>query len=367
MGFFGKQLIDVIEWLDPTSDTMVYRYPRGDNEIKNGAKLVVRESQAAAFVAGGKLADVFNPGTYTLTTPNLPILSDLLGFKYGFQSPFKAEVYFVSTRAFTDRKWGTKNPIMLRDNDFGIVRLRAFGTFAVRISDPAAFLKQIAGTNGQFSLEQLDDQLRDMVTARFTDALGSSKIPALDLAGNYEQLGRYMCPKIEADFAPFGLSIVNFYVENISLPPEVEAAIDKRSSMGAIGNLGAYTQYQAANAIPEAAANSGGLAGAGASLAMGVAVGNAMSQGLSGQQTVGPAGPPPLPKKASYIVALNGQQAGPFELAALSDKAKAGAITRETLVWTNGMSNWLAAGDVAELAPLFADAPPPLPPGAARG
>ena len=362
MGFFHNQLIDVIEWLDETRDTMVWRFPRADNEIKNGAKLVVRESQAAAFVAGGKIADVYNPGTYTLTTPNMPILSDLMGWKYGFQSPFKAEAYFVSTRTFTDRKWGTKNPIMLRDNDFGIVRLRAFGTFAIRITNPANFLRQIAGTNAQFSLEELDSQLRDMTTARFSDALGASKIPALDLAGNYEQLGRYMLPKIEADFEPFGLQLANFYVENISLPPEVEAAIDKRSSMGAIGNLQAYTQYQTANAIPEAAANPGGLAGAGASMAMGVAMGNAMSQGLQDHQTVGAAGPPPLPKKASYYAALNNQQAGPFDLDALRDKLTAGAITRDTPVWTTGMAQWTAAGNVAELAALFADAPPPLPP-----
>ncbi|HZL35153.1 MAG TPA: SPFH domain-containing protein [Tepidisphaeraceae bacterium] len=363
MGFFHNQLIDIIEWLDETRDTMAWRFPRGDNEIKNGAKLVVRESQAAAFVAGGRLGDVFNPGTYTLSTPNMPILSDIMGWKYGFQSPFKSEVYFISTRTFTDRKWGTKNPIMLRDSDFGIVRLRAFGTFAVKISDSANFLRQIAGTNSQFSLEELDSQLRDMVTARFSDALGASKIPALDLAGNYEQLGRYMLPKIEADFAPFGIQIANFYVENISLPPEVEAAIDKRSSMGAIGNLQAYTQYQTANAIPEAAANPGGLAAAGAGLGIGMAMGSAVSQGMQGQQTVGPAGPPALPKKTSYFAAVNGQQAGPFDAGALHDKVVSGTITRETLVWTNGMPQWTAAASVAELASLFQDAPPPLPPG----
>jgi len=362
MGFFSNQLIDIIEWLDNTTDTMAWRFPRGDNEIKNGAKLIVRESQVAAFISGGKLGDVFQPGTYTLSTPNMPILSDIMGWKFGFVSPFKAEVYFVSTRTFTDRKWGTKNPIMLRDADFGIVRLRAFGTFAVKISNPGNFIKQISGTNGQFSLEQLDDQLRDMVSARFADALGASKIAALDLAGNYEQIGRYICPKIEADFEPFGIQIVNFLVENISLPPEVEAAIDKRSSMGAIGNLGAYTQYQAANAIPIAAANSGGMAGAGAGMAMGVAMGNSVAQSLQAQQTVGPAGPPPLPKKASYYVSLNGQQAGPFEVGSLHDKVTAGAITRDTLVWTTGMPQWVAANNIAELAVLFQDVPPPLPP-----
>jgi membrane protease subunit (stomatin/prohibitin family) len=362
MGFFKNQLIDIIEWLDPSTDTMAWRFPRGDNEIKNGAQLIVRESQVAAFIAGGKLADVYQPGTYTLSTPNMPILSDLMGWKYGFVSPFKAEVYFISTKTFTDRKWGTKNPIMLRDADFGIVRLRAFGTFAIRITNASNFLRQISGSNTQFSLEELDGQLRDMVSARFADALGQSKIAALDLAGNYEQISRYICPKIDADMEPFGLQIANFFVENVSLPPEVEAAIDKRSSMGAIGNLGAYTQYQAANSLPAAAANSGGLAGAGAGIAAGMAMGNMMQQGLTGQQTVGPAGPPPLPKKASYYIAVNGQQSGPFELSILQDKATAGAFTRDTMVWTTGMPGWIPASNIAELASLFQEVPPPLPP-----
>lgn len=365
MGFWDKvahhQLIDIIEWLDNTPDTMVWRFPRYENEIKNGAKLIVRESQAAAMVNEGRLADVFQPGTYSLATRNLPVLSDLMGWKYGFESPFKAEVYFVSTRTFTDRKWGTKNPIMLRDADFGIVRLRAFGTFAIKVSDPATFLRQIAGTSPRFTLEALDEQLREMVGARFADALGASKIAALDLAGNYEQLGRFLCSRIESDFAPFGLQIVNFFVENISLPPEVEAAIDKRSSMGAIGNMAAYTQYQTANAIPEAAANPGGLAGTAASLAMGLSMGGAVQQGLKDQQTVPPAGPPPLPKKSSYYIAANGQQAGPFDLSLLPDKITAGSLTRDTLVWTTGLSSWTAAGLVPELAGLFKDVPPPMP------
>src|SRR5437868_13260190 len=170
MGIFDKvvrhQLIDIIEWLDDTRDTMVWRFPRYENEIKNGAKLIVRESQVAAFVAAGKLADVFQPGTYTLTTPNLPVLSDLMGWKYGFESPFKAEVYFVSTRAFADRKWGTKNPIMLRDPEFGMVRLRAFGSFAIKVGDVAAFLRNIVGTDSRFTVDEIGEQLRDLLVAR---------------------------------------------------------------------------------------------------------------------------------------------------------------------------------------------------------
>src|SRR5213082_841880 len=191
----SAQFIEVIEWLDDSSDTMLYRFPVRDQEIKNGAQLIVRESQAAVFVHEGQIADVFGPGRYSVEGGNTPILSKLGAWKYGFNSPMKSEVYFVNTKQFTDMKWGTKNPIMLRDSDFGIVRLRAFGTFAIRIANPANFLRQVAGTSGQFSLENLDTQLRDIVTSRFADALGSSKIAALDLAGNYEQLGRYVSPK----------------------------------------------------------------------------------------------------------------------------------------------------------------------------
>jgi membrane protease subunit (stomatin/prohibitin family) len=355
------QLIDVIEWNDDTRDTMVWRFPRRDNEIKNGARLIVRESQVAAFVNEGQLADVFQPGTYTLHTENLPILSKLKAWKYGFNSPFKAEVYYVSTRVFTDRKFGTKNPIMLRDSEFGMVRLRAFGNFSIRITDAGTFVKQIAGTGGRFTLEDLDNQLRDMVSSRFADALGQSKIPALDLAGNYDQLGQYITARIQTDFQPFGLSLVNLFVENISLPPEVEAAMDKRTSMGVIGNLQAYTQYQTAEAIPEAARASGGLAGSAAGMVMGVNMANQVAGGMNANQQVQPPGPPALPKAASYYVSLSGQQAGPFEESALRDKVTAGQVTRETLVWKQGMPQWTAAGQVADLRNLFESVPPPLP------
>src|ERR1700722_16734481 len=212
MGLFDKirhELIDIIDWTDDTSDTLVWRFPRYENEIKYGAKLIVRESQSAAFINEGKLADVFQPGTYTLQTQNLPILSTLKGWKYGFESPFKAEVYFVSTRTMTDRKWGTKNPILLRDAEFGMVRLRAFGTYALRVSDPAAFLRQVAGTQATFTVEQIEDQLRDLVVARFADALGSAKVAAIDLAGNYDRVGRLIAAQIQPDFTTFGLQIAN--------------------------------------------------------------------------------------------------------------------------------------------------------------
>ncbi len=362
------QLIDIIEWNDDTKDTMVWRFPRRENEIKNGAKLIVRESQMAAFVNEGQLADVFHPGTITLQTQNMPILANLKGWKYGFSSPFKAEVYFVSTRVFSDRKFGTKNPIMLRDAEFGMVRLRAFGNYSIRISDAATFVKQIAGTGARFTLEELDEQLRDMVSSRFADALGQSKIPALDLAGNYEQLGQLIATKMASDFQPYGLTLVNLFVENISLPPEVEAAMDKRTSMGVIGNLQAYTQYQTAEAIPDAARNPGGLAGSAAGMAMGINLGNQMAAGMAAgmnpqnqPSSSSAAAPPPLPKAVSFFASLSGQQAGPFEVAALTEKVAAGQVTRDTLVWKQGMAAWTAAGAVPELKSLFDNVPPPLP------
>ena len=359
------QLIDIIEWLDETRDTMVWRFPRRENEIKNGAKLIVRESQVAAFVSQGKLADVYQPGTFTLSTGNMPILSNLMGWKYGFNSPFKAEVYYVSTRTFTDKKWGTKNPIMLRDSEFGMVRLRAFGNFSIRVSDAATFIRQISGTDSRFTSDNIDEQLRDMVSSRFADALGASKIAALDLAGNYEQIGRFVSSRIESDFAAFGLQIVNLIVENISLPPEVEAAMDKRTSMGVIGNMAAFTQFQTANSIPDAAKASGGLAGSAAGMAMGINMGNQISQSMQGSQQpqqVAASGPPPLPKQASYFIALNGTQAGPFDMTVLTDKVTTGQLKRDTLVWTTGMPQWTAAGLVAEMKSLFDNSPPPLPP-----
>jgi membrane protease subunit (stomatin/prohibitin family) len=370
MGIFDKlrgELIDIVEWLDDSRDTMVYRFQRYDNEIKYGAKLVVRESQVAAFVNEGKLADIYAPGTYTLETQNMPILSTLRGWKYGFSSPFKAEVYFVSTRAFTGMKWGTKNPIMLRDPEFGPVRLRAFGAYGLRISDPRTFLQQVVGTDGRFTLSELGDQLRDMLVARFTAVLGQARVPVLDLAGNQSELGRYVIEHIKPDFAQFGLEVVGLVVENISLPPEVEAALDKRTSMGVLGNLDAFTKFQAANAMEAAAKNpgGGGLAGAGMSAAMGFAMAGQMAQTMqagAAATTAGPTAPPPIPTAAQWYLAINNAQTGPFDVAALQKKVASGEFNRETLVWRTGQANWMPAGQVADLANLFASMPPPLPP-----
>lgn len=369
MGLLDKlkgELIDIIEWTDDSNDTMVHRFERYGNEIKYGAKLVVREAQAAVFINEGQLADVFAPGTHTLETQNLPILATLKGWKYGFESPFKAEVYFVSVRQFTDLKWGTKNPIMLRDAEFGPVRLRAFGSYAVRVEDPAKFIREIVGTDGHFTTDEITNQLRNMIVTRFSDLLAESKIPALDLASNYDEFSQYATEKLGPEYGEYGLEITKFLVENISLPPAVEEALDKRSSMGVVGNLGAYTQFQAANAMEDAAQNPGGMAAGGMGMGMGFAMATQVGQTMNHAQEQGVqapgAAPPPIPQRVSFFVAVNGQQAGPFDVATLQNQVAAGQLTRESLVWKQGMQQWTAAGEVPELAGLFQQAPPPIPP-----
>ena len=284
-----NQFIEVIEWLDESKDTLLYRFPVAGQEIKNGAQLIVRESQAAVFVFEGQVADVFTPGRYTIDGGNTPILSKLGAWKYGFNSPMKSEVYFVNTKQFTDMKWGTSNPIMLRDQDFGIVRLRAFGAYSLRVADPGEFIKEIAGTNAHFQTEDIDGQLKRAIVTEFSDAIGEMKIPALDLAAQYKEMGEAIRAKINEDFKGYGLEVTKFYVENISLPPEVEAAMDKRASMGALGDAQKYMQFQAADALRDAAQNEGGGAGLGAGLGAGFAVGGQMANAFGGQQG-GPGG-----------------------------------------------------------------------------
>ncbi len=363
LGKLGGELIDIVEWLEPPDNKlMAYRFQRHNNELKYGAKLTVREGQAAVFVNKGKLADAFGPGMYSLDAPNLPILSTLLGWAYGFQSPYKAEVYFVSTRRWTDEKWGTQNPIMLRDPEFGPVRVRAFGTYAIQVSDPKTFLQQLIGTDAEFESFEITGQLRSMIVSKFTDALGQLKVGVLDLAGNYAKVAAECQAKMSDELAAIGLKLVTFVIENISLPEDVEKALDTRTKMGVLGDMGQYTKFQAANAIGDAAKNPGGMGAIGAQLAAGVAIGGqmagAMAGGLSAQQA-----PPPLPAAAAYYAGIGGRQAGPFDMAALQSQVASGAITRETLVWKSGMAGWVAAGTVGELAGLFAAVPPPLPPG----
>jgi membrane protease subunit (stomatin/prohibitin family) len=287
-----SQLIEIIEWLDDDHQTLVWRFPVRGQEIKNGAKLIVREGQSAVFVNEGKLADVFAPNTYTLTTQNLPILSTLKGWKYGFNSPFKAEVYFVSTTQFNDLKWGTSNPIMLRDPEFGPMRLRAFGIFSIRVADPAKLLREVSGTDASYQIEEILGQLKRNLVSRFTSALGNAHVPALDLAGNYDEISKKVLPAIKSDFSDLGIEVTKFFIENISLPPEVEAALDTRSKMGILGNMQQYAAYQAASAIPDAARTPNSTAGAGMGLAAGMAMGNQLANvfapGMTPQQSYPP-------------------------------------------------------------------------------
>jgi len=362
MGLWDRltgQFIDIIEWLDDHPSTMVYRFPRNDNEIKYGAKLIVREGQIAVFVNEGTLADVFSPGTFELETQNLPILTTLKSWKHGFESPFKAEVYFISTRRFTDLKWGTKNPIMVRDAEFGPVRLRAFGTYEVRVASGPSFLREVVGTKGRFSSGEITDQLRNVIVARFTDLIGERKIPVLDLAGNYDELGNFLQDAISVDFAEYGLDLTRILVENVSLPPEVEKVLDKRTSMGIVGDLGRYTQFQAANAL-EQSAKTGGAASDGLGMGMGFAMANQFAKQMAGGGE--PAGPPPLPAEAQYYVGAGGQRSGPYDLAGILSQIQQGRISDETLMWKTGMAEWLKAGTFAELRNSFLAGPPPLPP-----
>jgi membrane protease subunit (stomatin/prohibitin family) len=366
MGLWDKirgELIDIIEWLDNTHDTLVYRFERYGNEIKYGARLVVREGQVAVFIDRGQLADVFEPGTHTLSTPNVPILSTIQGWKHGFESPFKAEVYFVSTRRFTDQKWGTRNPVMLRDAEFGPVRLRAFGTYTFKVREPDVFLREIVGTEGHFSAAEITTQLRNHVLAAFADVLGESRIPILDLAANYDELSQFLTLKIEPAFAEYGLELSSILVENISLPPVVEKALDERSRMGVLGDLSAYTRLATADAMRGAAENPAGTAAAGMGMGMGFAMGNQMGRAMGGAEAgAAPAAPPPLPRERSFWIAEGGERRGPFSLAEVEARIRSGQVERDCLVWTEGMPQWGAAATVEALAAAFGALPPPLPP-----
>lgn len=273
--FIKSQLIEVIEWLDNSNDTMVYRFPVQNQEIKMGAQLTVRESQMAVFVNEGVIADVFTPGRYTLTTENMPVLTKIKSWKYGFNSPFKAEIYFVNTKQFSNQKWGTSNPIMMRDQDFGVIRLRGYGIYSFKVSNPVIFLKEIFGTNGSFTTDKITEHLKRMIVSGVSDAIAESRIPALDLAMNYDELSLAAKNKFQSKFNEMGFELSSFYIENLSLPEEVEKAMDKRTSIEALGNLNKYTQYQAAEAMRDAAQNEGNPF---ASAGVGFGAGNIMGQ-----------------------------------------------------------------------------------------
>ena len=371
---FGE-FIDIIEWTDDTSDTMIWRFPRYNSEIKNGAQLTVRETQVAVLVNEGQFADVFQPGRHELTTSNMPILTTIRGWKYGFNSPFKVDVYFVNTKQFLNQRWGTANPIMMRDPEFGPIRLRAFGSYNFRVQeDPIPFIKNVAGTSGEFTTEGISEQLRNFVITKFTDYLGESKIAALDLAANMNEFSQELTIGLKDDFAEYGIELTRFLVENISLPEAVEEALDRRTSMGVIGNMTAYTQMQFADSLKDSANNpagGGNLAGD----AMGAGIGLAMAGQMAGQMMNPQAGqfhggqqppqqaaptPPPMPQQTTYHVAVGGVQQGPFPVSQLQQMIQQGQLTRDTMVWTAGMPAWAAANSVQELSQLFGEVPPPL-------
>jgi membrane protease subunit (stomatin/prohibitin family) len=285
--FIKNQFIEVIEWTDQSNEVMVYKFPVANNEIKMGAKLTVRESQVAIFVNEGKIADVFSPGLYELKTENMPIMTSLKSWKYGFNSPFKADVYFVNTKQFTDQKWGTTNPIMMRDAEFGMLRLRAFGIYSFRVSDAEKFMKEIFGTNRSFDTESITGQLKSSLVSGITDILGEAKVPAIDLAQYYDELSERAKEKLQPRFEELGLKLASLFIENISLPEEVEKVLDKRTSMGLLGNMQQYAQYQTAEAIRDSAQNQGsGFAGMGAGMGAGAAIGNMMSNAFNNSAPV---------------------------------------------------------------------------------
>ena len=295
--FIRGQFIEIIEWTDDSRDTLSYRWPDQDKEIKRGAQLIVRESQIAQFVYLGQFGDAYGPGKHSLVTENIPVLTKLKGWKYGFESPFKADVYFVTTRLFTGNKWGTANPVMMRDADFGIVRLRAFGSFDFKIVDAPVFLKEVAGTDHHFRLDEFADTMRSRIVSVFSEALASCGVPALDVASRYTELGDALLPLINPRVVvKYGIEITSFIVENVSVPPEVEAAIDKRSSMGAIGNLNDYVKFQMAESMTTGGAEGGGSpAAAAGQMAMGFGMAQEMMKSMQSQ-------PPPLPVAATVGV-----------------------------------------------------------------
>lgn len=378
VGFFdhlkteaATQFIEIIQWLDQTDDTLVYRFPVYNAEIKMGAQLTVRENQVALFINEGKAADLFTPGLYTLATQTIPILTALRGWKYGFQSPFKADVYFFNMRLYADLKWGTTNPVMMRDRDFGMIRLRAFGTYAMRIKEAKTFFETIVGTRGLTTTADIIGQLRSTILSKLSDAIAEANIPALDLASKYDDLSSTAIAKIGPDFNTYGLELSRFFVENISLPEEVEAAIDQRTKLGVLGDrMQQYTQLQAAEAIPLAASNPGGIAGAGAGLGAGFAIGgvmgSAMGQAFGGPGAAPPMAPPPpgapaMANAARWSLAIDGKTYGPYTDDALRTMVQSGQVAPTTQAWHPGAAGWAPVSEFPELG-LAAPPPPPPPP-----
>lgn len=350
--FIKGELIDIVEWLESSTDAMVWRFDRPNNEIKNGAQLVVRPGQVAVFVDQGTVADVFEPGRHELTTENLPVLSRLRGWKHGFASPFKADVVFVSTRQFVSNKWGTKQPVMTRDPELGPVRLRVFGTYAVRVNDAESFVRELVGANSSFTIGQISEQLRDLVVARFSELLGENTIPVLQLAANYRELGDLVAQRLVPELGKLGVELTKVVVESIALPDEVAATLDQRTRIGLIGgDMGAYAQLLTADAVRDAARNQG-AGGAGAAVGVGLGMAQQLAA-AAGQAARGAGSPPPLPASAGFFIGVDGKAQGPFDAMGLAQRAKDGVLRADSLVWREGMAAWAAAERVPEVAALL--------------
>lgn len=365
----SHEFIDIIEWLDYTDDTLCHRFERYQNEIKNGAQLIVREGQTAVFINEGQLADVFKPGTYTLNTQNLPILATLKGWKYGFNSPFKAEVYFVNTHLFTNEKWGTKNPITLNDDRFGLVEIRAFGTYAFRINDAGKFIVDIVGTDSNFTNFEINEHLKSLIATRFTDTVGEAKLPIELYAANTSELTETCKEVMQPEFESVGILLEKFFIENVSMPEDLKKEIFEYSRIDKL-DLDKLTKFKTAKAIEAAAANEGGTAGAGMGMGMGFVLaqqmGGMMAPQMGGAQSAPlastPMAPPPIPVATQYFYAANGQQAGPVTFEQLSALFANRTVNRDTLVWKQGMSGWLSIKEVEELKVfLGGNTPPPIP------
>ena len=348
MGLFDwlrGQFIDVIEWLDKSNDTIIYRFDRAGNEIKYGAKLIVRESQQAVFVNEGEIADVLGPGIYELETKNLPLLTNLQHWDHGFESPFKAEVYFVNTKRFSDLKWGTKNPIIIKDPMLGPVRVKAFGTYEIRVKDAAKVIKEVAGTDGLFTLDEVDERLSNLIVSKLPEVLAKSGISVIELAKHYRELGERIKDELQPFFNEYGFSLEKLLIENISLPKEVEKAIDEYSSMKVLKDMDQYLKFKSAEGISKGGSGSE-LLGLGA----GLAAANHLFENSS--QT-----PPPIPKEQFYI-ARGDEPMGPFTKEQIKELIIKGDINKDTLVWKEGMKEWKKAGEV--LSEIFKKVPPPL-------
>jgi membrane protease subunit (stomatin/prohibitin family) len=372
VGFFDKlkgEIVDIIEWIDDTNgQTLVWRFPRWQNEIKNGAQLTVRPGQTAVFVDQGRIADIFTEGMHELTTANIPLLSTLKGWKHGFNSPFKSEVYFVSTKVIAGLKWGTPQPLMMRDPDFGVVRVGAFGTYAIRCTDPKALLTQLVGTDGHYDTDELGQVMRSLIQAALAEVIGQAKVAALDLLGNYGKLAGDVQAKVKTQIDDeYGLDLTSVQIVNINVPESVQKAMDQRSSMGALGamslgqtpNMAAYQQFQLANSM-------GNLGGGGAGAGMNMGLGLALAGQMLNQQQSHPAmspPPPPPPPSVQWYFGIQGQNVGPLAADVVRQFVQMGQIRGDTLAWTHGQSSWLPAVQVPALRPLFdgAGGPPPFP------